>query len=266
MRSGTHGSLRDESSTAPVLLGNSHETPDGPIVLADGERMLVAPGLFARESRGSPGGSSGLHDALQNAESISATLDTVVLEDGEVLGPDASRMVDSLRAGKTAIDALVGAVLAADRNGQDGVEVLRQFARPPRAYDEASTSWQVRGLAHSLMIIGCLATYLPIFGNWLIRSQAQHLGGGEGGIRTRGKVAPTHAFQACSLNHSDTSPHAWFLNGGDDCMSRDVQAQAEAWQCGEPEHGLMGTAGKSPTGPKTLILQTPAPPGHRPPD
>jgi hypothetical protein len=31
--------------------------------------------------------------------------------------------------------------------------------------------------------------------------------GGEGGIRTHGKVAPTHAFQACSFNHSDTSPH-----------------------------------------------------------
>jgi hypothetical protein len=30
--------------------------------------------------------------------------------------------------------------------------------------------------------------------------------GGEGGIRTLGKVTPTHAFQACSFNHSDTSP------------------------------------------------------------
>src|SRR6266571_1673001 len=30
--------------------------------------------------------------------------------------------------------------------------------------------------------------------------------GGEGGIRTHGWVSPTHAFQACSLNRSDTSP------------------------------------------------------------
>ena len=30
--------------------------------------------------------------------------------------------------------------------------------------------------------------------------------GGEGGIRTRGAVARTHAFQACSFGHSDTSP------------------------------------------------------------
>jgi hypothetical protein len=30
---------------------------------------------------------------------------------------------------------------------------------------------------------------------------------GEGGIRTRGTVSRTHAFQACSLGHSDTSPN-----------------------------------------------------------
>src|SRR6266851_3526815 len=30
--------------------------------------------------------------------------------------------------------------------------------------------------------------------------------GGEGGIRTHGRISSTHAFQACSLNRSDTSP------------------------------------------------------------
>ena len=30
--------------------------------------------------------------------------------------------------------------------------------------------------------------------------------GGETGIRTLGRVSPTHAFQACSFNHSDISP------------------------------------------------------------
>ena len=33
--------------------------------------------------------------------------------------------------------------------------------------------------------------------------------GGERGIRTLGRVSPTHAFQACSLNHSDISPNEW---------------------------------------------------------
>src|SRR4029077_18291955 len=32
------------------------------------------------------------------------------------------------------------------------------------------------------------------------------LGFGESGIRTHGRVSPTHAFQACSFNHSDISP------------------------------------------------------------
>ena len=36
--------------------------------------------------------------------------------------------------------------------------------------------------------------------------------GGEGGIRTRGTVTHTHAFQACSLSHSDTSPEPWKYN------------------------------------------------------
>ena len=31
--------------------------------------------------------------------------------------------------------------------------------------------------------------------------------GGEGGIRTHGPVAGTHAFQACRFVHSRTSPH-----------------------------------------------------------
>src|SRR5690606_41795247 len=32
------------------------------------------------------------------------------------------------------------------------------------------------------------------------------LSGGEGGIRTLDTVSRIHAFQACSFNHSDTSP------------------------------------------------------------
>ena len=32
------------------------------------------------------------------------------------------------------------------------------------------------------------------------------LNGGEGGIRTRGGFYPSHAFQACDLNRSSTSP------------------------------------------------------------
>lgn len=40
--------------------------------------------------------------------------------------------------------------------------------------------------------------------------------GGRDGIRTHGAVAHTHAFQACSLSHSDTLPPliiaSYFIN------------------------------------------------------
>src|ERR1700678_3838044 len=42
------------------------------------------------------------------------------------------------------------------------------------------------------------------YGGSLVSTEKNH--GGEGGIRTHGRVSPTHAFQACSLNRSDTSP------------------------------------------------------------
>ena len=34
--------------------------------------------------------------------------------------------------------------------------------------------------------------------------------GGESGIRTRDRFYPIHTFQACSFNHSDTSPYNFF--------------------------------------------------------
>ncbi len=38
--------------------------------------------------------------------------------------------------------------------------------------------------------------------------------GGEGGIRTRGGFYPSHAFQACDLNRSSTSPVPAILPAG----------------------------------------------------
>jgi hypothetical protein len=35
---------------------------------------------------------------------------------------------------------------------------------------------------------------------------SQNLIGGESGIRTHGRVSPTHAFQACAIDHSAISP------------------------------------------------------------
>ena len=108
----------------------------------------MAPGLFAKQ--GSASGSSSIPAALLSAEVVSATLDLVVLEDGTVLGPDASNTVGDLRARKAAIDSMVNAVRAAEQNGQDGVEVLRQLARPPR--QGGLGAMELSAIAHSLMI------------------------------------------------------------------------------------------------------------------
>src|SRR2546428_9081666 len=50
-------------------------------------------------------------------------------------------------------------------------------------------------------ILRGLATWETDHGLWANGGK-----GGEGGIRTHGEVSPTHAFQACSFSHSDTSP------------------------------------------------------------
>ena len=56
----------------------------------------------------------------------------------------------------------------------------------------------------------CLSTLLPLT---LHTSRFTSSFGGEGGIRTHGPIAGTHAFQACRFVHSRTSPHR-FLRGG----------------------------------------------------
>jgi hypothetical protein len=112
----------------PVSLGKSWSSEAGNEVLKSGGRMIVAPGMFLSESR--PGGGWGtvLENAMTNAESISATLDTVVLQDGEVLGPDASRTVDSFLEFKATIVEMQKAIEKGERDGLDGAEIIKHFA------------------------------------------------------------------------------------------------------------------------------------------
>jgi hypothetical protein len=65
-----------------------------------------------------------------------------------------------------------------------------------------------------MLLVGLFAAVMPV-----MHMRGAHYGeiakstggffftvGGERGIRTLGRVSPTHAFQACSFNHSDISP------------------------------------------------------------
>ncbi len=141
---------------ALVQRGASSASADGPVVLAAGDRMLVAPGLLVSESRakerGSPGGSSSMPQALQSAEIISAALDVVVLEDGTVLGPDASHTVDGLLSRKAAVDGVVKAVRLAEQNGMDGVEALRILANTQPSRDQGPEVRQESMIARTLMM------------------------------------------------------------------------------------------------------------------
>ena len=56
--------------------------------------------------------------------------------------------------------------------------------------------------------------------------------GGEGGIRTHGTLSRTHAFQACALNHSATSPWSVLLTGGGAFSSERVGRGSAAGSAG----------------------------------
>ena len=90
--------------------------------------------------------------ALRSAATISATLDAVVLEDGTVLGPDASHTVDGLLARKAAIDGVVRAVRIAEQNGMDGVEALRILANTQPTRDQGPEVRQQATIARMLMM------------------------------------------------------------------------------------------------------------------
>ena len=58
---------------------------------------------------------------------------------------------------------------------------------------------------------------------------------GEGGIRTHGTVSSTHAFQACSFSHSDTSPRICILySNSTNCKQRaDKNLRADSGRRGK---------------------------------
>jgi hypothetical protein len=139
--------------TRPPPAAHCWTTAEGAEVAHNGERMLVAPCMFIRESLGRPGGTSNLPGGLTRAETVSATLDAVVLQDGEVLGPDASGTVDSLRSRKTTIDVLLNAIKTGEQRGLDGVEVLKSLDSAPSLGRDKNIDYSLlRNLVRGLML------------------------------------------------------------------------------------------------------------------
>src|SRR5579871_5866605 len=58
------------------------------------------------------------------------------------------------------------------------------------------------------------------------------LNGGEGGIRTHGRVSPTLAFEASSFNRSDTSPRQEAYSNGVRAFEQRLEPSRESMQSG----------------------------------
>ncbi len=114
-----------------------------PSLLPSGARMLIAPGLFLQETLAQSGFvGSGADTAqrdveeLEGSTSSSVTLDTIIFEDGTVIGPDQSETIASLSARKTAADSIVQAARQAKAAGRD---VSAVFLTSPRGVRTAET-------------------------------------------------------------------------------------------------------------------------------
>lgn len=140
--------------SSPTLVG-SYAYAQG-VVVDSAERLLVAPGLFVRESiareRGRPESASGMPVPIRTATAISVSVDTVILQDGTVLGPDVSHTVDAIQQRQAEINAVVEAVQKAEASGQDGVNALREIANSRLSPQRGGPSLEQRSLARRLMM------------------------------------------------------------------------------------------------------------------
>jgi hypothetical protein len=77
-------------------------------------------------------------DDLDLAQHVTAMVDTVIFEDGRVIGPDESHLVDYINAMDAALKTLVRNVRDAISNGRDLDELLRNIASARRSTDPRS--------------------------------------------------------------------------------------------------------------------------------
>jgi hypothetical protein len=74
--------------------------------------------------------------SLRFASKITLSIDTVIFEDGQILGPDEFRQADYIKERKAAATALVARVRDVMKNGQDVSAFLTGLFGPPRLIPE----------------------------------------------------------------------------------------------------------------------------------
>jgi hypothetical protein len=104
-------------------------------------RLFVGPNVFLPESLAFAPHIGPPFEALDgratrwaaNASQITAKIDVVIFEDGELVGPDQSQYEVEIQSQKTAADLISSKVRDAQSQGQDPTLMLRQIAEAPMA-------------------------------------------------------------------------------------------------------------------------------------
>jgi hypothetical protein len=120
----------------------------GPVVAAN-DRLLVAPGLFIRESAlNSEGGlavidfGGSLVARFSAVAQIGINIDSLIFEDGEVDGPNQKRYTDELLARQVAANTIVQVVQNALKDGQQPSAALSGLVSAPQRAGDFVGKWE----------------------------------------------------------------------------------------------------------------------------
>lgn len=121
----------------------------GRALLRPGERALVVPHRIFPESRlvtgrwaGPPSGAGDIA-RMAEASNVAVSLDAVVLETGELIGPDQSNTAGFLAGRKMAAAWVSQTVLAMLAEGKDPSERLGQIASQTERFGDYFTQWSI---------------------------------------------------------------------------------------------------------------------------
>lgn len=147
------GKLHNHDSMSDGFL-----SPGSQGVAAPHSRLLVAPGMFMPESLWSerrafvgpgPANISAAAKDFTNASAIAVDVDSIIFEDGEVVGPDQLRLSEEIHARKAAAEALASQIRGALARGDDPRSFLSQLSGGARVGTDRTAKWSTL-LAHRL--------------------------------------------------------------------------------------------------------------------
>jgi hypothetical protein len=122
---------------------DSFLTPDLRAVVPNGASVLVGPQVLVPESLASQYGAKGYFGAINpavlqqfaneyaGASHVKVTIDSIVFDDGEVVGPDQEHYTTEIEARKSAATRIAGQLQASVKNGQPLAESVYHLTPTP---------------------------------------------------------------------------------------------------------------------------------------